>query len=195
MTKFSEEVKVFIAANVKGKLTSELTELVNQEFGTTYKQEQIRGYKQRNKLTGGVNTCFKKGCVPHNKGMKGVCYVGSERTHFQKGQLPINHRPVGSERVCSKDGYIYIKVAEPVAWKLKHRLIWEKEKGKIPKGHHIIFLDGNKHNLDINNLFLISRSENLVINQMKLRSEEASITETGILLAKLICAKNNVRKH
>lgn len=31
--------------------------------------------------------------------------------------FPSNHKPVGSERIDSKDGYVLIKVAEPRTWK------------------------------------------------------------------------------
>ncbi len=37
---------------------------------------------------------------------------------FAKGNVPPNHRPVGSERI-SKDGYIEVKVAEPKQVEIK----------------------------------------------------------------------------
>lgn len=36
------------------------------------------------------------------------------------------------------------------------RAIWEKYNGRIPKGYFVIFIDGNKENLDISNLEIIS---------------------------------------
>ena len=44
---------------------------------------------------------------------------------FAKGNVPPNHRPVGSERI-SKDGYIEVKVAEPNKWRLKQRVVYEE---------------------------------------------------------------------
>lgn len=94
--------------------------------------------------------------LPPNKGKKGICAAGCERTWFQKGHIPANYRPVGSERV-NADGYIEVKVADPNKWKLKHRVVWESVNGKIPKGSIIIFRDNDKSNTDIDNLLLIKR--------------------------------------
>ena len=41
----------------------------------------------------------------------------------------------------------------------KHHLIWEKAYGPIPKGHLVIFADGNRDNFSLENLILISRSK------------------------------------
>ena len=42
-----------------------------------------------------------------------------------------------------------------------HRLIWEANKGSIPKGHHIHHKDGNKLNNAIENLECLSHAEHL----------------------------------
>ena len=60
------------------------------------------------------------------------------------------------------DGYVEIKVAEPRKWALKHRVIWEEANGPIPKGCNIQFRDGNKLNVKIENLYIISRSDQLM---------------------------------
>lgn len=116
---------------------------------------------------GGVATRFQKGCVPKNKGLKQIDFMSEEGlrqskiTRFKKGHTPQNHKPIGYERICSKDGYIYIKTAEPHTFSLKHRLIYEQHNGPIPKGYNIQFKDKNRQNTDINNLYLISRSDQL----------------------------------
>lgn len=105
---------------------------------------------------------FAPGCVPANKGkkMRPEVYAKVSRTMFKKGQSPINHRDVGSERV-NVDGYVEVKVAEPNKWRLKHRIVWEREHGEIQKGYNIQFRDGNKQNCSIDNLYIISRSEQM----------------------------------
>lgn len=79
---------------------------------------------------------------------------------FQKGQACWNHKEVGSERV-NVDGYLEVKVAEPNKWQLKHRIVWEKANGTIPKGHNVQFKNGNKQDLRIENLYLISKAEQM----------------------------------
>ena len=105
---------------------------------------------------------FKKGTVPPNKGkkMSAELYARCAPTMFKKGNKPHTYRPVGSERV-NVDGYVEVKVADPNKWRLKHRVIWEEAHGPIPKGHNVQFRDGNSHNLDLGNLYLISRDDQL----------------------------------
>lgn len=106
---------------------------------------------------------FKKGHKPFNKGMKGFYAKGSEKGWIKKGNKPLNHRPVGTIREV--DGYLEIKVAEGLhQWKLLHRIVWERMNGEIPKGYNVRFLDGNSKNIEITNLGLISKSENMKKN-------------------------------
>lgn len=60
------------------------------------------------------------------------------------------------------DGYVEVKVRDGKKqnnFELKHRLIWEKHNGKISKGNNIQFKDGNRLNCKIDNLYMISRAE------------------------------------
>ena len=113
---------------------------------------------------------FQKGQISVNKGKKQVDYMtkkgieNSKKTRFKKGGTSWNKKPVGSERI-SKDGYIYIKTAEPNKYELKHRVIFEKEFGKIPKGMLVQFKDGNRKNINPKNLYLISRSDQVTQNK------------------------------
>ena len=183
---FPQEIKEYIKENVKGKTCEELAEKVNARFGTDYSPEQMKSYKERNHLRSGIDGKFKKGNKPYNKGMKGFCAAGSEKGWFQKGNIPPNHRPVGSERVDYKDGYIFIKVAEPNVWKLRGRVVWEKEKGPIPKGSCLAHLDGNPQNDNIENLRVITRAENARLNKIKYRFKNPELTDTGINIVKLM---------
>ena len=91
--------------------------------------------------------------------------------------LTHNNKSVGTERV-NEDDYVEVKVAEPNVWESKHLLIWKKEKGPIPKGHVVIFGDGNRHNFEINNLILISRKILSLLNGKSLIQNNADLTKT-----------------
>lgn len=114
---------------------------------------------------------FKKGQSPPNKGQKQIEYMTLEAidrtkaTRFKKGNVPLNYRSVGSERI-NKDGYIEIKVSDPNKWMLKHRYIWSQKNGKVPKGYNVQFKDGNLKNVTIDNLYLISRKEQMSQNSI-----------------------------
>ncbi len=188
-------MKQFILDNYKGRYNQELADLFNQKFNANITSRTIKSYKANNNLNSGLTGKFRKGQTPHNKGKKmpKEVYEKVKHTMFAKGNVPPNHRPVGSERI-SKDGYIEVKVAEPNKWRLKQRVVYEEAKGKIPEGCTIIFLDGNKRNFDIDNLRCITRSELLYLNCNGLNNSN-EITETGILMARLDRAKNKKKQE
>lgn len=189
--RYTDEQIEFIKDNVKNPV-KDLTKMFNERFGMNVTTSSIEHLKHKYNLRSGIRyNCFKKGNIPHNKGKKWDEYISKEvqdkiRTaQFKKGYIPHNHRPVGSERI-SKDGYIYKKTGEPNAWKEKHRYIYEQHFGEIPKNYIVSFADGNNRNLDINNLILISKNENKVLNANGLRYKDTELTKSGLLVAKLI---------
>ena len=134
-----------------------------QSLGLESSREKIQrtGY-EASKSPASIATRFQKGSVPLTKGKKvsPEIYAKMQPTMFKKGHTPVNHRDVGSERV-NVDGYIEIKVAEPNRWRLKHRLIWEQVNGAIPKGFNVQFKNHNPQDCRIENLYLISKSEQM----------------------------------
>jgi len=113
----------------------------------------------------GRSTRFQKGITPWNKGSKGLC-LGGQQTQFKKGTKPPNYMPIGSERL--QDGYLLRKLYEtgypPHDWVPVHRLLWEETNGPIPPNHVLIFRDGNKAHIAIDNLEVISRTELMARN-------------------------------
>ena len=79
---------------------------------------------------------------------------------FKKGHRPHNHRAVGSERI-NVDGYIEVKVAEPNRWRVKHRIVWESVHGEIPRGFNVQFKNHNPLDCRIENLYLISKADQM----------------------------------
>jgi hypothetical protein len=100
---------------------------------------------------------FKKGFTPFNKGQK-LSQATKDKlkpTMFKRGNRPHNTLNVGDERE-DKDGYVWVKVAEPSEWKLKHHVAFGEE---VPAGFKVIFIDGNKRNFERSNLALISDAD------------------------------------
>lgn len=122
---------------------------------------QRTGY-ETSKSPASIASRFQKGSVPPNKGKKvsPEVYSKIQPTMFKKGSTPINHRDVGAERV-NVYGYIEIKVAEPNRWRLKHRVMWEQVNGAIPNGYNVQFKNHNPLDCRIENLYLISKAEQL----------------------------------
>jgi hypothetical protein len=118
----------------------------------------------------------KKGCVPFNIGKKQSEYMSHEaiertkNTRFKKGNEPHNTKKEGNGTIVSRKDktgryYKYIRVSIGV-WELYHRVVWEQKYGKIPENHVIIFKDENNKNVDIENLELISMTENMLRNSI-----------------------------
>ena len=173
---------------------------MKNKFNLEFTMNQIKGAICRYKLNTGFTGRFQKGDIPFNKGKSQKDYMSAgsiektKKTRFKKGQPPINWRPVGSERI-TKDGYTEIKIAEPNVWELKHKVLWEREHGSIPPKHVVIFADGNKENLDINNLMLISREKLLIMNTNELIKKDAELTKTGALIADVIIKTREMKKQ
>lgn len=180
---YTEEQKRFLHDNAPKCSVNELTELFNHTFATALHVGRIKGAIARYGVVTGRTGRFAKGQAAWNKGKRGIHL--SPHSEFQKGHMPQTYRPVGSERL-SKDGYPEVKVADPKTWKAKHRIIWEKAYGSIPRGHVVIFADGNPMNASLDNLMLVSRAELLVANRQKLIKQEAELTKTGIQVARVI---------
>lgn len=192
---YTDEMREFILVNYKGITAQELADRFNAKFGTDVSADKMKSYKGNHKLNSGLTGRFVKGQVSHNKGVKmsKEVYEKAKHTMFAKGHVPHNHKKVGSERV-NVDGYIEIKVEEPKKWRLKHNVVWEQHNGKIPRGSVVIFLDGNKMNIVIENLKLIKRSELLIMNKYSLYGETAEATDVATNLARLIDATNVAKR-
>lgn len=61
---------------------------------------------------------------------------------------------------------IEIKVKDPNKWKLKHRVVWEESNGKIPAGMNLVFRDNNPLNTKLDNLMLVTKAENMEMNNI-----------------------------
>jgi len=127
-----------------------------------------------------VATQFKPGHSTWNKGLKGYSAPGSEKTRFQKGNLPRNWQPVGSYRVA-KDGDLQIKWrdcpgANNLRWKPVARLVWEAHHGLIPPAMIVVFKPGTRsaqvEHIRIQNLECISRGEHARRNHPRTKSPE-----------------------
>jgi hypothetical protein len=192
--KYTPREICFLENKVKGRGYAELTALFNKRFGLSMTTNQIGSTLKRYNLTNGRDCRFQSGLIPHNKGQKGYYPAGSEKGWFKTGNMPQTWRPMGTE-IVDENGYTKIKTRNPKTWKRKHRLIWEKANGKIPRGHVVIFGDGNKLNFVLDNLLLISRSELAVMNREGLISNHRDLTKVGKSIAdiKILIAERKRR--
>jgi hypothetical protein len=192
---FTKEQKAFIKEKVKGLSNQKLADLVNQNFNLSVTAKQMKTWKSNHSLSSELKG--SEGMDPPNKGTKGLYNVGGNRTSFKKGHKPANYKPIGTERI-DRDGYVLIKVSDVgdwhERWKLKQVVVWEEAHGPIPKGHCLLFLDGDKQNITLGNLQLISRKQLARLNQNHLISDNADLTRTGIIVADIYSKIGERRK-
>ncbi|HAS6270593.1 TPA: HNH endonuclease signature motif containing protein [Vibrio vulnificus] len=196
---YTEEQKTFLKDHAFLP-RKELTEQFNSRFGLEQTQKAISAYCKRYGWLTGRTGCFEKGELPWNTGTKGVCKPNTGS--FQSGQVPHNKKPIGHERICSKDGYILINVAEQnpytgakTRYRPKHYVIWEQEHGPVPKGMILRFIDGDKLNCKLSNLECVSQSVNLRMNQNRVNDLPSELKETGRLVSKLEVATFEINKR
>ncbi len=116
----------------------------------------------------GKDTQFQPGHVPANKGLRrpGWAPGRMRETQFKKGErrgvATMLWKPIGTERV-SKDGYLERKINDDLPlqrrWRAVHLILWEEERGPLPPGHALTFKNGDKSDIRLDNLELVTRAE------------------------------------
>lgn len=192
---FTNEQMAFIRKHY-GKLGRQaVADALNQEFGTQFTYRQITAFIKNHRLYSDRTGYFRKGHAPHNKGVKGWRSGGrSVETQFKKGRPPeqtFNYVPIGSTRI-TRDGYIERKVTDDPSlvparrWVAEHRLLWAAANGPIPKGHVVVFLDGDKQNLALDNLRCVPRGVLQYMNKVGLHQTTGEARKAAILTAEVV---------
>jgi len=129
---------------------------------------------------------FTKEHTPWNAGRKGWDAGGrSAETRFRPGSIngaaEERLQPLGTERL-TKDGIWQRKIRmdgpPQRRWRGIHTLLWEEHNGPVPEGCIVVFRDGDRNNITIENLELISRAENMRRNSVhRLPKEWAEIVQ------------------
>lgn len=193
---FNDIQEEFIRKNIIGLGNQELADMVNNKFNMNITREQMKNWKSRRGLSSGLTGRYEKGHVPINKGTIGMFNVGGNKTSFKKGQKAHNYKPIGYTRI-NRDGYRIMKVQDDgpwqKRWKHEHKVIWEKDNGPIPKDHVLIFIDGDKENVELENLKLITKNKLLVLNRNGWKFKDKNLIETGLLLADINIEMNKKR--
>ena len=133
--------------------------------------------RRLNGVTGSA-TRFVAGQRPWNYGMKGLTIGGKEHWFakgVRQGKASELYQPIGAERL-SKDGYLQRKINDDLPaqrrWRGVHQILWEAEHGQVPPGHAVVFRDGDKTHITLDNLELVTRAELMRRNSYHRYGEE-----------------------
>jgi hypothetical protein len=81
----------------------------------------------------------------------------------------------------NKSGYLYFGLfydagnKKKRAWFRSHRLIYQTLIGEIPKGLEIDHISGNRHDNSIDNLRLVTHSQNIILGHARRRALKQTI--------------------
>ena len=200
--KWTPEDDEFIRTYAPGHLINEIQEEYERRFNASAPTASaIQNRKTQLGVKSGIRGgCFEKGMTPWNKGKSwdelGIPEESRRRctkTQFKAGQRPHNamDKPIGYERVDSKDGYVYVKVKDEQQLKanenfrMKHHLVWEKANGRpVPRDCNIVFADRNKQNFDPENLVAVPRSLWSIISHENIAYADRETLEAAMDIAK-----------
>lgn len=201
---FSEEEKDFLREN-RHKLTIPLlTKAFNEKFGKSRSENSINEKCKEMRLIVGNKNQQGRGWVHWGSGLTKEEFKAHYKSEedFHRGQFRPGYRSyaynyqVGDEVI--RDGYTFIKTTDDLSvepskqWMVKHRWLWEQEHGPIPDGYCIIFADGNKHNITLDNLRAVPREVQGRLRQHKM---EPAMIDAVIKIAELECAIKNKRSE
>ena len=167
--KYTAEMQDFIRNNALGKQWYELADLFNAKFGTEKTPHQIQSQA-------------------HDIGVRNG--IQPKASHLAK------YRPVGSTRL-DKDGYVVIKIADPRTWRRAQLVEWEKYHEPIDiRKEMLLFLDGNRQNYHIDNLYKIPRAMISIFNRNNLwRLITPDTIESVIQVAEMHAARWDAEKR
>lgn len=172
----------WLRSNIQSHSYSELAQVFREYFGVSVTDSAI------------LHICLKNGITHGRKGEIG--FVKGQHNAFSA----VN--PIGHECTDSR-GRVWVKVSDNVTqggnwltnYRQKNRVVYEQHRGTIPKGFLVVHLDGNKQNCSIENLCIIDRKTNMLMNNNKWFSTNANVTLTAIMWCKLYFALKQSRKE
>ena len=183
---YTNEEKTWLIEQDPNLTYSELTDRFNKHFGTSLKKTSIQDLM-----------CKRLKAVSRKHNMK--------KTQF-KGEAIGYHYPIGAE--IEKAGYIWVKVNDvrfhkkqtykeyEQNWRRKSDIVWEEAYGKLADSQFLIFLDGDKTNCDLNNLYPVTRAMHARMSQNHWHEiEDIELKLCALKCCELMSEISNKRKE
>lgn len=185
-------IQQYMTKSLKIRLVTSKTEAHYTEEQEKWLTDNYKVFSSYEELTTAFNRTFRR-----TKPIRSIREKCSKRLgltgignpgRFQTGHVQ-EQCPIGTIRKCS-NGCSYIKVidnqysyisgySEPY-WLPVQKKVWQDHYGEVPEGKMIIFLDGNRDNLDIENLYCINRKISAIMAKNKWYTMSSEHTLTAI---------------
>lgn len=223
--KYGEEVYEFLCKNASFHKLNELSTLIKEKFNIDIPNEKLTKYMWTNKIqykkTNGIKytqefyNFMKQNAKNYTLNelivltkekfnidtTKETLYTILRRKNikpkFKYPNLSHSNKPteIGTI-VIDSHNLLKIKTA-PHKWEYLQRKIYEDYYNiKLPNNMHVVFLDNNTRNFNIENLKAVSnRCSAMLGGRRKLKSTNPEITKLGIEIAKLKLKINDINKN
>ena len=138
---------------------------------------------------------FTPGIASWNKGRNFVSGGRSVETQFKPGHKPHTWNPIGHERVTN-EGYLQRKITDTGVtrhdYKNVHHMVWLEAGREIPKGFRLVFRNGNRADIRLDNLELVSIAD--MMRKNSIHNYPKQIAQLVQLRGALVRKINNRRK-
>ncbi|NLI89787.1 MAG: HNH endonuclease [Epulopiscium sp.] len=196
-TRTVSAVQQCITKNLNIKLNTPRNETYYTEEEEKWLVENYDKYETIEMLAKGFNAKFSRnkdrGAIS-DKCSKGLKLKRVNPTRFKKGHSD-NDLKIGTIRKGG-NGCTYIKVKDVIAgsnttgyqapfWQPLQKKIYEDHYGEVPEGKMVIFLDCDRENFNIENLYCIDRRISMILASNGWYSTEREVTLAGIKYAEL----------
>lgn len=201
---YTEQEREFLKENSPLMSRQELTDKFNEKFGTSQTKQSIISICSTLKFRCGNDGRFVKGQQSWVKGLSKEEWYAHQTEQglrniisgqYGKGRKRDSGYPVGHE--LWRNGYLMVKTTDDESipcnkrWQSKQIIVWEQyHKTKVPKGHIVIFKDGDNTNFSIDNLLMISRKQSSVLAIWN-GFNKGELTELYAKSAKLLTLANS----
>lgn len=113
---------------------------------------------------------------------------------FKKGNRPVNEAPIGSE-VVQKGRFVIVKVKNTgdrkTDWVAKTKIVY----GNVPKGHIIVFLDGDSTNVTLENMECVTLKVHARMAKNRWFFKNPELTRTAIKWCEHLCVLKDFAKN
>lgn len=114
-------------------------------------------------------------------------YFGT-KTQYNKKQIGEEMSCRGTAMIKTSDRPMTKGCGRSLNWDYKNRVVYENAHGKIPENNIVVFLDKNKNNYALDNLYCITRSIQAIMAQNRWFSTDPVATLTAIKYCELYYA-------
>ena len=173
--RYTKEEDEWLIRNVPEMSANDLVEEFNKRFPERTKPSLMKHYKCVLGLRCNQNVWLKQAAD------KQRYPVGTVKLYKIRGKK----RSKNEKEIRDQ---LFIKLTDDWHWTRLCDYIWECNNGSIPDGHYVIHLDGNLLNNRIDNLELVSSTENAYMMRSGFYFDDPDLTKSGVAYSKLRAA-------